>query len=411
MHCDTAFGDVTDSDAETECTQAGVTTPIGPNFKKAGETIGSDFAKTGETIAPHFTKTGETIRPDFTKAGEPIGPDFKKTGETMGPDFAKTGETIGPDFTKAGVAVAGDKLAGGEVTCRCRVCQCAMGPMPAAFVNMHCKGRCTCDGCGAKFAVRDANGLGVVGCRTCDRDWCASCQSKFGRRAQISAKRAASSAALVVAAGAEVQCRVLRDAGAETCGDSYAFGPERPRTHCLRSDRSKLWIAAPPEYAAGFTSDGAPGEFVSWALLPAGAPTESIVDHTASIARSLRATDGYVGKSNARDRPRPRATDRTPPKDNIIPDFCIRAPQTYHGDSWSRVGTTLLHYRLAVIVYVSRDQDEALGAESILQEGLPSAAGIRLANKFPYSPGRKVKKGRSRTCPPSAYYVYVTLRF
>ena len=62
-----------------------------------------------------------------------------------------------------------------------------------------------------------------------------------------------------------------------------------------------------------------------------------------------------------------------------------------------------------MIVFASCDQDEALEAEEILQEGLRSEPGLALANHVPYSPGRKVKEDCAS--PPSGYYVYITLRF
>jgi hypothetical protein len=344
MNCDATFGDVTDSDAETECTQAGV---------------------------------------------EPIGS-----------HFAKAVEPIGTDFTNAAC----------KQSVPCPQCQGAMGAMPDCFVNKYCKVSGTCDGCGLTFAVTAANGLGIVGCRECDCDMCSSCQSKFRRRTQISAKRAASLAALVVAAEAEARCKALRDAGAEACGTVCVYGPARPNPNAeFLRERSRLWLAAPPEYAAGCTIHGTAGDTISWALLPAGAPKKALVEHTASIVRAVKATAGYVGKSNARDRPRPRASETSPPEDNVVPDFCLRAPQTYHIDSFSRAGTTLAHYRLGVIVYVSRDQSETLAAEQILQEGLPSAAGIVLANHAPYKSGRRVKE--DSCSPPSGYYCYITLRF
>jgi hypothetical protein len=205
-----------------------------------------------------------------------------------------------------------------------------------------------------------------------------------GRHRRIAAKRAAVLVSLIVAARAELHCRAARDAESMRCGTVHAFGPIQPTL------RSPLKLAAPPTYAAQFTKPRGPGSLVSWALYPAGHARAGLVEHAARIVGALgKEKGGYIGKSAARDRPRARATDTVPPEALVVPNFCVFAPHTWHQESWTRLLEHLYHFRLAVVLYASEDEGDALGAEEFLQAKLPAAAGIELSNADPYNSGKR----------------------
>ncbi len=144
-----------------------------------------------------------------------------------------------------------------------------------------------------------------------------------------------------------------------------------------------------------------PGEIVTWALYPRGGPKARLASHAARFVTEFGARHGYVGKSCILDRPRIKDA----PDSQASGDFCLHAPQTYNVSTWNRLCDHIAHFRLAIVVYVSQVEADALAMEEMLIAQLPAVTGIALSNRDKYHPGKLSEAAHA------GYYVYLLLRF
>ncbi len=144
-----------------------------------------------------------------------------------------------------------------------------------------------------------------------------------------------------------------------------------------------------------------PGEIVTWALYPRGGPKARLASHAARFVTEFGARNGYVGKSCVRDRPRIKDA----PDSQASGDFCLQAPQTYNASTWNRMCEHIAHFRLAIVLYASQVESDALAMEEALIAQLPAVTGIALSNREKYHHGKRAEAAHA------GYYVYLLLRF
>ncbi len=74
-------------------------------------------------------------------------------------------------------------------------------------------------------------------------------------------------------------------------------------------------------------------------------------------------------------------------------EFALRAPWTYHWDTWCRAGVHVPHFSITVVVWVGgpNAQEKAWAKECRLARRLSKKADLIMRNARDYSPGRPTR--------------------